>query len=455
MRHRIWRLLRLVAAGAGLVAIAAVVWGMSAVAGPRHAAVPTDQAAPLPADQAATTNPGLFAEGRNVFRYDTFGDEGFWGGQLQLQKAIEGAQLGGVGPGVSPATALAVGLKVDADALPPSLIAAIKAGQVDLNSPQTTLALLKLNAVVGVKGFFNSEGTLSSVGLTCAVCHSTVNDSVAPGIGQRLDGWPNQDLNVGAIISLAPNLTPFENELGVDEATVKSVLASWGPGKFDAELALDGKAFQPDGRSGAALIPPALGLAGVNLHTWTGWGSIPYWNAFVANIEMHGIGNFFDARLDNAQQFPLAAKNGLGHIHNSVDEISPVLGALQYYQLGLPVPKPPPGSFDAAAAVRGKVLFDGKATCSTCHVPPTFSAPGNNLVTPAQVCEDSFEADRSPTHEYRIAPLDSLSIVGKRGYYHDGRFPTLLAVVQHYDSCFNLHLTPGEESDLVEYLKSL
>jgi cytochrome c5 len=404
---------------------------------------------------AATANPGLFAQGRDAFRFDTFGDEAFWGGQLELQKAIEGAQLGGVGPGVSPATALAVGLKVDAAALPASLITAIQAGQVDLNSPKTTLALLKLNAVVGVKGFFNSEGTLSSVGLTCAVCHSTVNDSVAPGIGQRLDGWANRDLNVGAIISLAPNLAPIATELGVDQPTVRRVLASWGPGKFDAELALDGKAFQPNGTSGAALIPPAFGLAGVNLHTWTGWGSIPYWNAFVANLELHGIGNFFDARLDNAQQFPLAAKNGLGHIHNSVDVITPVLGALQFYQLGLPVPKPPPGSFDAAAAAHGKVLFDGKATCSSCHVPPTFSAPGNNLVTPGQVCEDSFEADRSPTHEYRIAPLRGLFTHEKGGFYHDGRFPTLLAVVQHYNSCFNLNLTPGEENDLVEYLKSL
>jgi cytochrome c5 len=446
MTHRIWRFVRLAAAGAALVALGGALFGMSAVArrGTPH----------LEGDDGSN-QAQLYAEGRHAFRFDTFGDQAFWGGQLQLHKGIEGAGLGGVGPGVSPNTALAVGLKVDADALPASLITAIENGQVDLNSPATTLALLKLNAVVGVKGFFNSEGTLSSVGLTCAVCHSTVNNSVAPGIGQRLDGWPNQDLNVGAIISLAPNLAPFENALGVDEATVKDVLASWGPGKFDAELILDGKAFRPDGRSGATLIPPALGLAGVNLHTWTGWGSIPYWNAFVANIDMHGIGNFFDARLDNAQQFPVAARLGLGHIHNSVDLISPVLGALQDYQLGLPVPTPPPGSFDPAAAARGKVLFDGKATCSTCHVPPAFTAPGNNLVTPAQVCEDSFTADRSPTHEYRITPLDSLSIVGKRGYYHDGRFPTLAAVVQHYNSCFNLNLTAGEQNDLVNYLESL
>jgi cytochrome c5 len=445
MTHRIWRFVRLVAAGAVLVALGGALFGMSAVArrGTPH----------LEGDDGS--GQALYAQGRQVFRYDTFGDQAFWGGQLQLHKAIEGAGLGGVGPGVSPITALAVGLKVDVDALPASLITQIKNGQVDLNSPATTLALLKLNAVVGVKGYFNEEGTLSSVGLTCAVCHSTVNNSVAPGIGQRLDGWANRDLNVGAVISLAPNLTPFENLLGVDEATVKAVLASWGPGKFDAELSLDGKAFQPDGRSGAALIPPAFGLSGVNLHTWTGWGSIPYWNAFVANLEMHGIGNFFDARLDNAQQFPIAAKNGFGHVHNAVDLITPVLGALQVYQLGLPVPTPPPGSFDPAAAARGKALFDGRATCSTCHVPPTFSAPGNNLVTPGQVCEDSFEADRSPTHEYRIAPLRGLFTHEKGGFYHDGRFPTLAAVVQHYNSCFNLNLTAGEQNDLVNYLESL
>jgi cytochrome c5 len=444
MTHRIWRFARLAMAATALVALGAALFGVSAVA---------RKSSPRP--RRVSNNAALYAHGRRVFRFDTFGDQAFWGGQLRLHKAIEGKKLGGVGPGVSPKTALAVGLKVDANALPASLITAIRHGKVDLNSPKTTLALLKLNAVVGVKGYFNREGTLRSVGLTCAVCHSTVNNSVAPGIGQRLDGWPNRDLNVGTVISLAPNLKPVENVLGVDEATVKKVLASWGPGKFDAELFLDGKAFQPDGRSGATLIPPAFGLAGVNLHTWTGWGSIPYWNAFVANLEMHGIGDFFDARLDNAQQFPVAAKNGFGHVHHSVDLITPVLGALQAYQLGLPVPKPPKRSFNAAAARRGKALFDGRATCSTCHVPPTFSAPGNNVVTPAQVCEDSFEADRSPTHEYRIAPLRGLFAHEKGGFYHDGRFKTLSAVVQHYDSCFNLHLTRRQQNDLVQYLKSL
>src|SRR6266545_3663037 len=263
----------------------------------------------------------LISQGKQIFRFDTFGDEDFWGGQLQLHQAIEGAQFGGVGPGVSPNAALAVGLKVDVQALPDSLQTQLKKGQVDLKDPAVTLALLKLNAVVGITGFFNSDGSLSSIGIQCALCHSTVDDSFASGIGNRLDGWANRDLNVGAIVALSPDLSPFVDLLGVDEATVRTVLNSWGPGKFDAELVLDGKAFNPQQKtdgivtgtnvSGATLIPPAFGLAGVNLHTWTGWGSVPYWNAFVANIEMHGQGTFFDPRLDDAKQFPVAARNQL------------------------------------------------------------------------------------------------------------------------------------------------
>src|SRR5215472_11648695 len=247
-------------------------------------------------------------EGRQVFRFATFDDESFWGDQLKLHQAIEGAKLGGVGGGVSPKTALAVGLKVDVDALPSSLIEQLKQGKVDLDDPAVTLALLKLNSVLGVTGFFNADGSLKSMGIQCALCHSTVDNSLAPGIGHRLDGWANRDLNVGAIVALAPNLQPFADLLGVDQNTVRAVLESWGPGHFDAELALDGKAFRPDGKTSAVLIPPAFGLAGVNLHTWTGWGSVTYWNAFVANLEMHGKGTFFDSRLDNAAQFPVAAK---------------------------------------------------------------------------------------------------------------------------------------------------
>src|ERR1051326_473798 len=275
----------------------------------------------------------LVSQGRNIFRFDTFGDQDFWGGTLQLHRAIEGAANGGVGPGVSPATALAVGLKVDQDALPAALVQQIQAGKVNLNDPAVTLALLKLNAVVGVTGIFKGDGSLKSIGIQCALCHSTVDNAFAPGIGHRLDGWPNRDLNVGAIVGLSPNLQPVADLLGVDEATVHTVLSSWGPGKFDAELFMDGKAFRPDGGSAATLIPPAFGLAGVNLHPYTGWGSVPYWNAFVANLEMHGKGTFFDPRLDDATRFPIAARNGFGHVQSDEDQVTALLPALQVYQL--------------------------------------------------------------------------------------------------------------------------
>jgi hypothetical protein len=416
---------------------------------------------------AASQAANLIEEGKQIFRFDTFGDEDFWGGQLRLHEAIEGEQFGGVGPGVSPATALEVGLKVDVNALPKSLQTQLRKGQVDLNDPAVTLALLKLNAVVGVKGVFNDDGSLSSIGITCAFCHSTVDDSFAPGIGHRLDGWANRDLNVGAIVALSPNLSPFETLLGVDRDTVVAVLNSWGPGKYDAELNLDGKAFNPqqitDGVvtgtnvSGATLLPPAFGLAGVNLHTYTGWGSVPYWNAYVANLQMHGKGNFYDPRLDNAEQFPLAAANGFGHIQTPEDEdlITPKLPALHAYQISLLAPMPPQGSFDPAAAARGDALFEGKAMCATCHVPPLYTEPGWNLHTPEEIGIDSFQADRSPDLRYRTTPLKGLWTHTEGGFYHDGRFATLLDVVNHYDAHFGLGLTDQEKSDLVEYLKSL
>ena len=415
----------------------------------------------------AKKNANLIAQGKQIFRFDTFGDEDFWGGELQLHDAIQGEGFGGVGPGVSPETALSVGLKVDVDALPRPLQNQLKRGDVDLDDPAVTLALLELNAVLGVQGFFSSDGSLNSIGITCALCHSTVDDSFAAGIGHRLDGWANRDLNVGAIVALSPDLGPFETLLGVDRDTVLTVLNSWGPGKFDAELVLDGKAFNPEqvtngvvtgtNVSGATLLPPAFGLAGVNLHTWTGWGSVPYWNAFVANIEMHGKGNFYDPRLNNADQFPIAAANGFGNIRSDVDLITPKLPALHAYQLSLLAPLPPKGSFDVAAAARGQALFaaDGKAECATCHVPPLFTEPGWNLHTPEEMGIDSFQADRSPDLMYRTAPLKGLWTHTKGGFYHDGRFATLLDVVNHYDTLFSLELTDGEKSDLVEYLKSL
>jgi hypothetical protein len=406
---------------------------------------------------AERNSAALVTQGRQIFRFDDFGDNAFWSGALQLDKAIAGRANGGVGPGVSPKTALSVGLKVDANALPDSVLSALKAGKVDLNSPATTLALIKLNAVVGVKPHFNRRGQMSSVGLTCAVCHSTVNNSVAPGVGGRLDGWPNRDLNVGAIISLAPNLKPVTDLLGVDAATVKKVLAAWGPGKFDAELFLDGKGFRPDGKTAATLIPAAYGLAGVNLHTYTGWGSIPYWNAFVAVLEMHGQGDFTDERLDDAAKFPVAARNRMGHtrVHGVPDRVRSKLPALQAYQLSLAAPKPRSGTFNRTAARRGKAIFDGKGRCASCHMPPTYSDPGHNLHTPASICVDDFQAQRSPTNGYRTTPLGGVATRTKGGFFHDGRYQTLGQVVQHYNSCFGLGLTTREQSDLVEYLKSL
>jgi hypothetical protein len=397
----------------------------------------------------------MIMEGRQTFRFDTFGDEAFWGDALQLHQAIAGEGLGGVGPGVSPSTALAVGLKVDVDALPRKLRNDLKKGRVDLDDPATTLALLQLNAVVGVTGFFNDQGDLESMGIQCAFCHSTVDDSFASGIGHRLDGYPNRDLNVGAIIALAPNLKPIADLLDTDEATVREVLNSWGPGKFDAELLMDGKAFRPDGKSAATLLPPAFGLAGVNLHTWTGWGSVTHWNAFVANLEMHGKGIFYDPRLNDPEQFPIAAKAGFGNVRNDPDLITSKLAALHFYQLAIPAPKPPEGSFDPEAATRGKVVFEGKAKCDTCHVPPLFTEPGWNMHTPDEIGIDSFQADRAPDRRYRTAPLNGLWAHQKGGFYHDGRFATLRDVVDHYNSFFALGLTEEEVGELIEYLKSL
>jgi hypothetical protein len=388
----------------------------------------------------------LMVQGQDTFRNDTFGDEDFWGGTLRLHEAIAG---------VTPRTALGVGLKVDADALPRGVKKQLRRGEVDLDDPATTLALLRADAVVGVKGVFGPDGQLASMGIQCALCHSTVDDTLAPGVGRRLEGWANRDLNVGAIVGLSPDLSPVATLLGVDEATVRAVLASWGPGRFDAELFLDGRAFSPSGGSGATLIPPAFGLAGVNLHTWTGWGGVTYWNAFVANLEMHGKGTFVDARLADPAQFPVAAANGFDDVRSTPDLITPKLAALHFYQLALPAPRPPAGSFDATAAARGKTLFEGKAGCAGCHVPPLYTEPGWNLHTAAEIGIDDFQASRAPDRRYRTAPLAGLWTHEQGGFYHDGRFATLADVVQHYDRTFGLQLTNGDVTDLVEYLRSL
>ena len=434
----------------------------TARAAPEPSRAPTSTRAPF--DEVISRNvQSMMDEGRQTFRFETFGDEAFWSDGLGLDRAIAGAKLGGVGDGVSPATALKLGLKVDMDALPAALVEQIKAGKVDMNDAATTLALIKLNAVLGVVGTFDGD-RMTKVGLTCAVCHSTVDDAFAPGIGHRLDGWGNRDLDPGAIIAATPNVSLLAKELRVDVTTVKKVLRSWGPGRFDAELDKDGKAFRPDGKQAGTVIPNAFGLAGVNNHTWTGgWGDVTYWNAYVANTELHGKGVFYDRRLSDPKKYPVSARTGSWKMRNSPDLVTPRLGALQMYQLAIPAPAPPAGSFDAAAASRGEQLFAGRANCASCHVPPLFTEPGWNTHKASEIGIDNFQASRSPDNSYRTAPLKGLWTYIKAnghgaagpGFYHDARFKDLDAVVQHYNTHFKLRLTPQESRDLVEYLKSL
>jgi hypothetical protein len=405
----------------------------------------------------------LVQQGRHIFRFDTFGDERFWSDKLGLNQLLATT---------TPRQALDLGLKVDVKALPDSLVDALKHGRVDLNDPAVTVKLVRQRAVLGVVPAHTSNGTLR-VGLSCAICHSTVDNSLAFGIGKRIDGLANRDINVGAIVASVPNLQPVVDLLRLADPNitthqVKTVLLAWGPGKFDAELFLDGKGFQPDGTSAATLMPNARGLSGHNLHTWTGgWGTVTYWNAFVANLELHGVGSFFDERLDNINQFPIAAKAGFGHLSTDPDkdQITSKLPALHFYQLALPAAKPRPGvDFDVEAAERGDELFSGKANCNSCHREPLWTEPGWNQHTPEELKIDSFQANRSPGHAYRTMNLAGI-FVRERGlfmkaenkgrFYHDGRFKTLLDTVKSYNQRFNLGLTEQEKADLVEYLKSL
>jgi hypothetical protein len=399
----------------------------------------------------------MLEDGKKIFRFDTFGSEDFWGGKLRLHEAVAGDKHGGVGPGLTARQALQAGLKVDTGALPKILIEAIRGRSVDLDKVETTLELLRANAVVGVTGLFDKNTKkMTAIGIQCALCHSTVDDSLAKGIGRRLDGWPNRDLNVGAIVAMAPTLKPFADLLGVDEATVRKVLMSWGPGRYDAELNQDGKAFRPDGKPAATLLPAAFGLAGVNLHTYSGWGSVTHWNAYVANTQMYGKGTFYDPRLNNPDQFPVAARAGWANVRNTPDLVTSKLAALHFYQLSIPAPEPPTDSYDHAAAARGKTLFEGKARCATCHVPPLFSEPGWPMHAASEIGVDDFQASRSPDKKfYRTTPLKGLFVRAKGGFYHDGRFEDYAAVITHYNNVLRLNLSAPETADLVEYLKSL
>lgn len=362
----------------------------------------------------------LAEQGKAIFRDDTFGNEAFWTDALKMNEVI--AQS------VSPQTALSVGLKVDAQALPASVVDAIKAGQVDLANPATTVTLLKLNAVVGVKGTVetvNGVDKLVRVGITCALCHSNVDDSFAPGIGKRLDGWPNRDLNAGAIVALSPSLT----------AEQKAIYNSWGKGKFDPR-------YNHDGLNNPVLIPPAYGLEGIHSVTYTGDGKeISYWNRYVAVTEMGGQGSFKEPSLH------------IDKVNGTQDLVTAKLPALQAYQLTLKAPSAPSGSFDASAAARGKVLFNGRANCATCHAGDLFTDANDKLHLPSESVAEEAYAARSVTKKYRTTPL--------RGawqhapYFHDGSAATLADVVNTYNNKKSLGLSSQESADLVEYLKSL
>jgi hypothetical protein len=368
--------------------------------------------------------------GQRIFRYDTFGDEQLWTNVLRMHEVVAT---------VPPATALSVGLKVDVDALPPAVIATLQAGQVDLTDPAVTLALLRLNAVVGVQGKVNDLGQLTSVGITCALCHSSVDDSFTKGIGRRMDGWANTDLNVGAIVALSPAL---------DDAT-KAEFNAWGPGKYDPRHhAFDGTTIIPlNSPSLPIVIPPIYGLRGVGFETFTADGPISYWNSYVGVGQMGGKGVFNDPRI------------GL-FINQTPDLVTPKLAALLDYQLSLRAPIPPVGSFDRQAANRGLALFRNEAGCATCHKGQTFtdvlSGPGRSvpfLHHPAETGMDPAYALRSATGQYRTTPLRGLQ--QHAPYFHDGSAPDLLSVVEHYDRLFRLNLTTAQKADLVEYLKSL
>jgi mono/diheme cytochrome c family protein len=364
-------------------------------------------------------DPALVAAGKEIFRFDTFGDEQFWTDTLRMHEVIQRV--------VTPAVALSVGLKVDSDALPPEVKTALAGAQVDLNSTATTLALLKLNAVVGVKGEVQTVGgrdTLVRVGITCALCHSTVDNSFADGIGRRQDGWPNTTLNPGAIIALSPALSEAQ----------KAVYNSWGPGRYDPR-------FNFDGQSTPLVLPPAYGLLGVDKETFTAEGPVSYWNAYVAVTQMHGRGNFSDPRLGVT-------------IVQTPDLVTSKLPALREYQLSLQKPAPPAGSFDAAAAARGRAVFEGAGSCVACHAGNLLTdVNSGRLHAPAETGMDPRYAARTTQKAYRTTPLRGLW--QHPPYFHDGSAATLDAVVDHYNRVRNLNLTPQQKADLIQYLKSL
>ena len=380
-------------------------------------------------DNSAAEQAALVAQGKDIFRFDTFGDETQWTDKLRLYETISAK--------VDPTTALSVGLKVDAEALPAEVVKLIQNKPSILTDPATTVALIKLNAVVGIKGTVetvNGKDTLTRVGVTCALCHSTVDNSFSAGIGKRLDGWPNRDLNPGAIIGLSPALS----------AAQKAVYNSWGAGKYDPR-------FNQDGINGPQVIPPAYGLKGINKIISTGDGDdLAYWNRYVGVTQMGGHGSFSDPRI---------GAKGVNVTNGTDDLITAKLPALQAYQLSIAAPPPPAGSFDAAAAARGKLVFNTAGTCATCHTGDKFTDANTRLHPPTDAVSEPEPngapsyASRSATKQYRTAPLAGLW--QHPPYFHNGTALTLEAVVQTYNTKRALGLTPAQAADLVQYLKSL
>jgi mono/diheme cytochrome c family protein len=399
------------AQGAGAELLAFVVLTAGALGGCGTASTASERAAPAPTpNRAATeqTSAAQVTEGQKIFRFDTFGDEQLWTDKLRLHEVVEKS--------VDPTTALKVGLKVDADALPPGILQ-----KVDLKSPATTVALLKMNAVVGLQATVDTNNHITRLGVTCALCHSNVDNSVMAGIGRRQDGWPNRDLNVGAIIALSPALP----------ADKKAVYSSWGPGKYDPRYNLDGK-------NTPLVLPPAYGLAQIKNETYTAEGPISYWNAYVAITQMGGQGTFSDPRL------------GID-VKHSPDLVTSKLPALRAYQHSLTVPPPPAGSFDAAGAERGRAVFD--RSCASCHVGGSGTDNNNGILhPPADTGVDGAYAARTVSKAYRTTPLRALW--QHPPYFHDGSAATLADVVTHYNKVRALGLTAAQQRDLAEYLKS-
>jgi hypothetical protein len=369
---------------------------------------------------AGPMNPALIAAGQTIFRFDTYGDQTFWTDTLRMHEVIRSS--------VSPATALSVGLKVDVDALPAAVKSGIQNGTINLNDPATTVALLELGAVVGVIGQVDANNTLTSVGITCALCHSTVDNSFAASIGHRLDGWPNRDLNVGAIIALSPAISGAQ----------RAVYQSWGPGMYDARFNIDGKNMP-------VVIPPAFGLRHVARELYTGDDTISYWNDYVAITQMHGHGHFVDQRI------------GVD-VNNPPELVAPKLAALRTYQFSLETPAPIPGTFDVEAARRGRMVFNSVANCASCHVGSVYTDVNQGILhTPAEDGQDPAYALRSASKLYRTTPLRGLWHPPqlKGPYFHDGHARTLEATIDHYVQLQGLTLTARQKADLVEYLKTL